>query len=568
MPFIANYLDTRGVVKQGLSEADIEEALNSREGLLWIDIHETTAADGEFLKRVFPFHSLAVEDCVESSVNTPKVDDFEDHLFIVLHGIDYAAEEDVLQTTELDIFLGSNYVVSNHNRFLYSVEAVKRLAALDGRPLRRGSEFLAHSLIDALVTNITPAIDRLGERVDDVEEVVFRSTHQSTMEAILLLKRSSLRLRRAMVPQREVLNRLGRGEFLQIGDEARIFYRDIYDHMVRIEGLVEGLRERTDTVLATYMSAVAQQQNETMKTLSLIAAIFLPLSLLAGVYGMNFENMPELSLWWGYYGVLGAMVVAAVGTAWWFWARKWIAVGRRRMERFIPTAVDPEKLIGYVTRWPNEHVARIPGLNVAMGVTAYGLSSSARTAATAANLGRLAASDIAGRVSQAVTTAANQVGDLGGLGESQLADIARNATRGALHAVDGVTGDVGSLAKGAVLGTISALGKTITNPREVLRGVGYGTVQGASETGADLARTTAQAIEGARGTARELGLPEEEAAEQAAQGMLAAAASMGPEALAQVRQGLATEGLPPDLPPAQAQNLNTGDQDNRPGDGD
>jgi hypothetical protein len=243
-------------------------------------------------------------------------------------------------------------------------------------------------------------------------------------------------------------------------------------------------------------------------------------------------------------------------------------VGRRRLEKFIPTAVDPEKLIGYVTRWPNEHVPRIPGLDVAMGVTAYGISSSARTAATAANLGRSAASDIAGRVSQVVTSAANQVGDMGGLGESQLADIARHASRGAMRAVDGVTGDVGSLAKGAFLGTISALGKTITNPRELLRGVGYGTVQGASETGADLTQTTVQAIEGARGTARELGIPEGEAAAQAAQGMLAAAASLGPEALAQVRQGLAREGLPPEFPTDQSQNVNPWGQESRPRDGD
>lgn len=354
MPFTAYYLDPAGKLSQGLSEPDIQTAHASGEGLLWIDIEETTVEDGDFLSRVFRFHPLTIEDCIETSINTPKVDEFNDYLFMVFHGINYSAETNILQTTELDVFLGDNFVITNHNLHLYSVEAIRRLVELDGRPMQRGVDFLAYAFIDALVNNITPAVDQLGERADAIEDILFQSPHPSTLEAILHVKRSSLRLRRAMVPQRDALNRLSRGEFARISDAAAVYYRDVYDDVARIEGFIDNMRDRVDTILATYMSVVANQQNETMKTLSLVAAIFLPLGLLAGVYGMNFDHMPELHYQYGYYIVLGIMLTVAGGVVWWFWARNWITAGKRRLEKFVPAAVDPEKLISYVgnmTRW-------------------------------------------------------------------------------------------------------------------------------------------------------------------------------------------------------------------------
>lgn len=355
MSFQAFYLDPGGRMQSGLTENGVRAAFASGEGLLWVDIVDITEEDSEFLDRVFAFHPLTIQDCIETTINNPKVDDFGDYLFMVFHGINYAAETQVIQTTELDLYLGSHYVVTNHNHYLHSVDAISRLVNLDGRLMRRGVDFFSHALIDSLVNNIIPAVDQLGERADDIEDILFRSPHPSTLEAILHLKRSSLRLRRAMVPQREVLNRLSRGEFVRIGDEAAIYYRNIYDAVARLESFIDNLRDRTDTILATYMSVVANQQNETMKTLSLVAAVFLPLGLLAGIYGMNFEYMPELGFRYGYFIVLGTMITVALSVFWWFWARNWIRAGRRRLEKFVPSAVDPERLINYVgqfTRWP------------------------------------------------------------------------------------------------------------------------------------------------------------------------------------------------------------------------
>lgn len=355
MPFTAYYLTSEGSLQRGLSEEQIRAAFQSKRGLLWVDTHQTTEDDGEFLAHNFGFHRLAIEDCTSKLIHPPKIDDFGDHLFLVVHGINHMAESDIVETTELAMFLGPNFVVSNHNAPLYSVDSVAKLVEEDGRPLRRGADFLAYILIDALIDNVLPTIDKMSDVADEIEEEVIRNPRQPTLEAILKLKRSVLRLHRVMAPQREVLNRLSRREFPIIKEEAQIFYRDVYDHIVRIEDLGQSLRDRADNALSTHLSSVANRQNETMKVLSMVATIFLPLALLAGIYGMNFENMPELDVRWAYFAVLGFMgaVIAAVVS--WFWARRWITWGRRQVARVQPFAVDPEKLIGYighVAKWP------------------------------------------------------------------------------------------------------------------------------------------------------------------------------------------------------------------------
>lgn len=358
MPYQAYYLDTKGTLRRELSEKEIRDAFASKQGLLWVDVSETIAEDAEFLTRDFGFHHLAVEDCLSPLIHSPKIDDFGDYLFIIVHGIDHVAESDVVETAELAIFLGSHYVVSNHNVPLYSVEGVRKLMEDDGRPMRRGADFLAHALVDALIDNIMPTIDRMSEVSEEIEEEVIRAPLQTTLESIMKLKRSIMRMHRVISPQREVMSRLSRGEFPLVKEEARIFYRDVYDHLVRIEDLNQNLRDQGDSALSSYLSSVANRQNETMKVLSIVATIALPLLLVAGIYGMNFENMPELRWEWGYFAVLGFMAVVIFGALWWFWVKQWIPWGRRRVRRPRLFSVEPAKLFGYIehlTRWPTHH---------------------------------------------------------------------------------------------------------------------------------------------------------------------------------------------------------------------
>ncbi len=349
MPFTAYHLSSEGDLRRGLSEDETKAAFESRQGLLWVDITERTEEDRKLLEQGFHFHRLAVEDCVSSQTHPPKIDDFGDYLFIVLHGINHILESDIVETADLAIFLAPFFVVSTHSYPLYSVEAVRRLIEDDGRPMRRGADFLAHALVDALIDNVLPTIDRMSEVADEIEEETIRSPQQATLEAIMKLKRSTMRIHRVMAPQREVLNRLSRGEFPMIREEARIFYRDIYDHLLRIEDLSQTVRDRADNALATYLSSVSNRQNETMRVLSIVATIFMPLTLVAGIYGMNFEYMPELKWPWAYFAVLGFMGAAIAAAIWWFWARSWITWGRRQVTRIRPFAVEPEKLLGYIS---------------------------------------------------------------------------------------------------------------------------------------------------------------------------------------------------------------------------
>jgi len=349
MPIKAYYLPPSGKLQRGLSQPDIIKARKSRQGLLWADITETTEADGKFLEEGFGFHHLTVEDCISTQIHPPKIDAFKDYLFIVVHGVNHVLESDIVETAELALFIGENFVISSHNSPLYSVSGVQQMIEDDTRPMMRGADFLAHAIIDALVDNVMPTIDRMTDFAEEIEIEVIRRPQPNILDGILKLKRSALKVHRVMSPQRDVLNRLSRGEFPLIKTEAQIFYRDVYDHVVRIADLNQMLLDRADNSLAIYLSAVANRQNETMKVLSVVATIFLPLTLLAGIYGMNFDYMPELHWKWGYFTILGVIALVILVLMWRFWASGWFARGRRKMSWIKPFSVNVKRLRGHLS---------------------------------------------------------------------------------------------------------------------------------------------------------------------------------------------------------------------------
>jgi magnesium transporter len=355
MPRTSYYL-TDGDLRRDLDDAAIAEALRSGGGLLWLDLIAPTAEDGRFLETTFGFHHLAVEDCLSPRLHAPKVDDFGAHLFIVVHGVDHAAE-DVVQTTEIGLFLGRNFVVTSHATRLYSVESVRATVEDDGRPMQHGADFLAHALIDALIDDILPTIDRMAEVAEEVQEEAIHHPQPSTLDTILRLNRSSLRVHRVMAPQREIVNRLARGEFPIISQQALIFYRDIYDHLVRIADLNQTIRDESNNALSTYLSSIAIQQNETTKILSAVASIFLPLTLVAGIYGMNFQHMPELTQPWAYFAVLGFMAVTIALSTWWFLTHGWIRVRPHPIVHVPRFGIDPGALLGHPRRSPADRPA-------------------------------------------------------------------------------------------------------------------------------------------------------------------------------------------------------------------
>lgn len=302
----------------------IKEVLESREGLLWVDIEDADSGDEQFLREVFCFHPLIVADCLSKNIHPPKVDDFDEYLFMIVHGINYYIESDIEETTELGVFVGTNYVVTSHDTPMRSITQMLERIQHRGRPVRRGADMLAHDLIDAVVDNIMPTIDELSEKLASIETEVLQNPRKETLARIMQLKRSIMAINRVMTPQRELVGNLSRGFYPLISEKAQLYYRNIYDHMVRIETLTQDLRDLADSVLATYLSSVSNRMNEVMKVLSIVAAIFLPLALVAGIYGMNFANIPELEWRYGYFVILGAMGGIAGGLAIFFKKRRWI----------------------------------------------------------------------------------------------------------------------------------------------------------------------------------------------------------------------------------------------------
>ncbi len=318
------YLAPDGKLLDQLNVEQIKNILTTGEGLLWVDIEDVTNEDAGLLSNVFGFHPLAVEDCISKNVHPPKIDDFEHYLFIIVHGINYHIESDVEETTKLALFLGKNYVVSSHDVPLRAVTSVLNRVQSDGRPMRRGPDFLAHDLINALVENIMPTIDEMDEKSDHLEAEAISDPKRQTLTSIMQLKRSILALTRVILPQREILNTLSRGDYSLISERAQIYYRDIYDHLVRIEMITLGLRDMVESVLSSYLSSVSNRMNEVMKVLTLIATIFIPLTFVAGIYGMNFANMPELQWQYGYFTILGVMTVLGISLLVYFRRKKWL----------------------------------------------------------------------------------------------------------------------------------------------------------------------------------------------------------------------------------------------------
>jgi magnesium transporter len=320
----AFYLSPDGELLDQPGIEQIRNVLATGEGLVWLDIEDVTNEDAGLLSNVFCFHPLAVADCVSKNIHPPKIDDFEDYLFIIVHGINYHIESEVVETTELALFLGKNYVVTSHDVPMRSVSSMLERVRKDGRPMRRGVDFLAHDILDALVDNIMPTINGMDEKNDQLEAEALHEPKRETLMSIMQLKRSILALTRVILPQREIVNRLSRGEYALISERAQIYYRNIYDHLVRIEMLTLGLRDMTESVLSTYLSSVSNRMNEVMKVLTLIATIFIPLTFIAGIYGMNFANMPELEWRYGYFIILIVMAMIGISLVVYFRRRKWL----------------------------------------------------------------------------------------------------------------------------------------------------------------------------------------------------------------------------------------------------
>ncbi len=285
-----------------LTLAEIARARQESAGLLWVSLEEPTDEElHQVLEEIFHFHPLAIEDAQSAGYQPPKVDEFGDYLFIIAHALRPASLLRELETMELNLFLGQNYLVTSYRSpEMPPVRAVWERLRRDERLIGHGADFLCHAVLDSLVDAYMPVIDGMDEEIDQLEDAVLVRPTPGVLQRILDLKHSTLTLRRIILPQREILNRLSRDDLPLIADHNRIYFRDIYDHLVRIHDLSETVRDVITGTLDTYLSSASNRLNEVMKALTIVSTIFLPLSFIAGIYGMNFEYMPELRWQYGY----------------------------------------------------------------------------------------------------------------------------------------------------------------------------------------------------------------------------------------------------------------------------
>jgi len=299
------------------------KALREAHAVLWLDV--TGLADIDLIQRlgeVFGLNPLALEDVVNVH-QRPKAEEFSDHIFAVVRMVQANTGAD---TEQMSLFFGADYVLSFQERPGDCLESVReRLRRDRGRLRQQGPDYLAYTLIDAVIDGYFPVLERYGEEIERLEDAVIATPDRRQVERLHVIKRDLLLLRRAIWPMREMINVLIRDESPFVSSQTRLYLRDAYDHAIQLMDIVETYREIATGLLDVYLSSMSAKLNEVMKLLTIIATIFIPLTFLAGVWGMNFESMPELGWRFGYPAALGLMVVVAAGLARYFWRKGWLS---------------------------------------------------------------------------------------------------------------------------------------------------------------------------------------------------------------------------------------------------
>ncbi|MEP7076889.1 MAG: magnesium/cobalt transporter CorA, partial [Acidobacteriota bacterium] len=314
-------------IEEGFTAEDLPALLAEETNVVWVDLRGESDAElkhaKDVLLNIFQFHYLTVEDCLETR-NAPKVEAFPDYFYFIVHGVRPGeTSPSNFATKELDGYLGKNYVVTFHIERFRSIKIVKQQIRSSTFACTRGAAYLLHQILDQVVDYYMPLVDDFDAEINSLEERVLtmkRGTN-AILGEIMDLRRSVARIKRISSRQLEVLYRMSHGEFTQIPANVLPFFRDVHDHLLRISDLSENYRDLVSSLFDIHFAVVSNKTNDVMKTLAVLSAIILPLTLIAGIYGMNFDNMPELKSTNGYYFTLGVMVVITIALLIYFWRR-------------------------------------------------------------------------------------------------------------------------------------------------------------------------------------------------------------------------------------------------------
>jgi len=290
---------------------------------VWVDLDRPTSDEARILTDVFHFHELAVEDAL-GAAHHPKVESYGDYLYLILHGIDFSAAEHRFTTRDIDFFLGAQFLVTVHPGVSRSIGEVKGVCSRNDRVLADGPGALLHRIIDTMVDNYRPEVEKLDDRLDTLEAKVFDSGDTQLAREILVFKKDVSSLRQVVLPQRDAVGRLARREFALISEPLAYKFRDVHDHLVRLADEAMFFQDRITSILDAHLASVSNQLNSVMKVLTIIATLFMPLTVLTGMYGMNVD-LPHLpggdgaQFWW----IGGMMLAMSGGMLVFFRRREW-----------------------------------------------------------------------------------------------------------------------------------------------------------------------------------------------------------------------------------------------------
>jgi magnesium transporter len=322
--YTAFFYKADGELKTDLSIAQISSALKDNNCLIWVDISEADDPDVELLTDVFKFHPLTVEDCLLPNAR-PKLEKFNNYLFMVAHAIElHPNEKEEVRAIELDFCLGKNFLVTVHSDDIKTTSLIKDRIKKQSPIITQGPDFLLCSMLETMVDNYFPIINMFDNKVDDMSDELFKEPTQETLGKIYNLKNKIMSLRRTLGPQTDMINLTLKGDFEFITPANIAYFRNVYDNLVRLNDIIGTSRDTLTSAMEVYVSVISNKMNEIMKTLTVIATIMMPLTLIASIYGMNFQHMPELSSEFAYPAVLGVMFLVTVIMLIYFKRKRWL----------------------------------------------------------------------------------------------------------------------------------------------------------------------------------------------------------------------------------------------------
>jgi magnesium transporter len=303
---------------------ELPALLGNDKNLVWVDMWDPGEAEKKILETTFELHPVLIDDML-ADAPTPKVERFENYVYVVFHALLEGAEKKgAVELVDFDFFLGKNWLVSSRPKDATAAEQTFNQIKKKPAELRKGVAYVAYLMVEHITERFLPLMDHLDRDIDRLESEILHATGPHLLENVFSMKKKLQRLRRVGLHQKEILNRLGRGDFEQVPEETRPFFRDAYDHFVRVVDLGDSFSDIVNGAMEAYISINGHKMNEVMKVLTLSSTMMLPLTFIAGLYGMNFEVMPELHWRYGYYFALGAMGLTAVGLVGYFKRRGWL----------------------------------------------------------------------------------------------------------------------------------------------------------------------------------------------------------------------------------------------------